>query len=180
MSRYAKDQEKYFLAIIRRIMVQKPDTGAVKIAEDLAQLKEPIILTRQYVGQLMKKIHKERVYRANSYLQKEYLAKLEDRLTETDRYLWQILNDKSSSGGSKLGATRELRENYKLILEKIETAGIFKNKAGEVDFNFNFNISKLPQVVLLAMLEKFEQEKLRLQKNGIDKGAEKRNIIVSA
>lgn len=180
MSRYAKDQESYFLAIIRRIMVQKPDMGAVKIAEDLAQLQEPVILCRQYVGTLMKKIQKERVYRANSYLQKEFLAKFEDRLKEADRYLWSILNDNTSSGGEKLGAVRELRENAKILLDKLETAGIFKHKAGEIDFNFNFNLSKLPPVVLLGILEKIEQEKLRLQENAINTGAEKRNIVVSA
>jgi hypothetical protein len=162
-------------------MVQKPDMGAVKIVEELAQLRKPIILTRQYVSILMKKIQKERVYRANFYVQKEMLAKYEDRLKEADSYLWKILNNTSASNNSKLGAVRELRENYKALIDKIETAGIFETKNPGVDVNVNVNISKLPTVVLLGMLEKIRLEKkLRLQENAINTGAEKRNITIGA
>ncbi len=160
MPKKSKEQEQYFIAIIRRIMIQKPGIGCIRISKELTELKNPLKLSKDYVNKLMRKIDNERKWRAKSYLQIEFIAKLQDRLTEVDRYLWAILNSSTATAGERLGAARELRENYKTLMDKLETAGIFTDAKAKIVFNYNdIDINNLDAVSVLGLLERMDKFK---------------------
>jgi hypothetical protein len=139
MPAYSKEKEEYFKSQIKALMVVKPDISASEVTRTLAQRKKnPLMLDRFYVSKLMKKIFRERVYRANYWLLHEKLATFEDKMTESEKKLWEIANDPSARRQDRISALREIRNNNKELFEMFFNAGVFDRKLGELEIHNTF------------------------------------------
>jgi len=139
MPKYSKEKEQFFISQIKALIVIKPGISATEVTKTLAQRKKnPLKLDRFYVSKLMKKVFKERVYRANYWLLHEKLASFEDKMTESEKRLWAIVNDLSTRHQDKISALREIRNNNKELFEMFFNAGVFDRKLGELEIHNTF------------------------------------------
>lgn len=175
MPRYTKEKQTYHLALIRRFLVQNPNITALEIVDKLDSGGKPIKLHREYVGKLMKKVHKEQYHKVDNYVLNKFLAKYTERIEELDRYLWAVLNSDITTASEKVAAIRELRNNANDVYERLANAGIFTKQLGEVTLK-NVNILKLETADLLKLLERMEVEQINLLPNGTDTGNQKQDI----
>lgn len=131
MPAFSKEKEKEFLAIIRLLLVRRPDISILGLREALNQ--NGYHLHREYVTKLHGKVLAERIHRIDSpqLLSKE-IAEFEDLVSATSNELWKIILAKDSSRHEKIRAIGTLVNNRSTLLEKQFNAGIFEKQLGRV------------------------------------------------
>jgi len=162
--RYSKEQEKYFISQIRKILVMVSDASSREISEILAeQKKRPLKLSRKYVDKLKKKILEERTMRYNYYLVNSVLAAFEDKIREIDGRLWNLLNDPDTTPGEKVMVLREIRKNDESLMDKMFDAGVFSRKIGELEIGSK--LSKEEQDLIKRVIKMDYGEKSKPEPN---------------
>ena len=129
---YSKEQKKEFISHIRRILVIDPDATIRGIRDSLMRRKKPLKLDKNYIGDLINKIRKERAKRLDHYTINKVLVRFQDEVEELKKRLWVIITNPESSEKDKIAAIRELRNSSKDLFDKMFDAGIFKKQLGEV------------------------------------------------
>jgi hypothetical protein len=66
------------------------------------------------------------------------LASFEDKMTESEKKLWEIANDPSARRQDRISALREIRNNNKELFEMFFNAGVFDRKLGELEIHNTF------------------------------------------
>ncbi|OGN25934.1 MAG: hypothetical protein A3B17_01335 [Candidatus Yanofskybacteria bacterium RIFCSPLOWO2_01_FULL_45_72] len=131
MPAFSKEKEKEFLAVIRLLLVRRPDISILGLQEALNQ--NGYRFHREYVTKLQKKVLTERIHRIEDrqLLSKE-IAEFEDLIGVTANELWRIILAKNSSNHEKIRAIGTLVNNRSVLLEKKFNAGVFEKQLGKV------------------------------------------------
>ena len=131
MPNYAKEKEKEFLAVIRLLLVRRPDISILGLQEALNQ--NGYRLHREYVTKLQKKVLAERIHRIeNRQLLSKEIAEFEDLVMVTANELWKIILSNESSKHEKIRAINALVDSRSVLLEKKFNAGVFEKQLGRV------------------------------------------------
>ena len=131
MPNYAKEKEKEFLAVIRLLLVRRPDISILGLQEALNQ--NGYRLHREYVTKLQKKVLAERIHRIeNRQLLSKEIAEFEDLVMVTANELWKIILSNESSKHEKIRAINTLVDSRSVLLEKKFNAGVFEKQLGRV------------------------------------------------
>lgn len=136
---YSKEQKKEFISHIRRILVIDPDATIRGIRDSLMRRKKPLKLDKNYIGDLINKIRKERAKRLDHYTINKVLARFQDEVEELKKRLWVIITNPESSERDKISAIKELRTSSKDLFDKMFDAGVFKRKLGELELKDQLN-----------------------------------------
>ena len=131
MPSYSHEKEKEFLAVIRLLLVRRPDISILGLQEALNQ--NGYRLHREYVTKLHKKVLAERIHRIEDrqFLSKE-IAEFEDLVMVTANELWKIILSNESSKHEKIRAINTLVDSRSVLLEKKFNAGVFEKQLGRV------------------------------------------------
>ena len=131
MPSYSHEKEKEFLAVIRLLLVRRPDISILGLQEALNQ--NGYRLHREYVTKLHKKVLAERIHRIEDrqFLSKE-IAEFEDLVMVTANELWKIILSNESSKHEKIRAINTLVDSRSILLEKKFNAGVFEKQLGRV------------------------------------------------
>ena len=132
MPRYAKEKELEFTAIIRGILVKRPNISIRQIREVLISGKTPLPLDKDYIHKLVKKIRVDRTKRLDYYTVNHVLAKFEDEVEELKTRLWAIITDPKGKAGDKSYAIKVLIDSQDKLLDRMFDAGIFERKLGSL------------------------------------------------
>ena len=131
MPAFSKEKEKEFLAVIRLLLVRRPDISILGLQEALNQ--NGYHLHREYVTKLQKKVLAERIHRIEDrqLLSKE-IAEFEDLVMATANELWKVILSNESSKQEKIRAINTLVNSRSILLEKKFNAGVFEKQLGRV------------------------------------------------
>lgn len=129
---FSQEKNEEIKRRIKRLLVKEPGLTNREIMKMLAESRQPLKLDEHYIGRIVKKVRRERIYRMDSYLVKEWLADFEDKLGEYKRYLWNIITNPQAQDKDKIAAIRELRNSDVVLFEKMFDAGVFDRKLGEL------------------------------------------------
>lgn len=131
MPRKSKEQEKFYIANIRKLMSIEHHMSLREMQHQLEQ--NGIRLHIDYINRLREKILRERAQRADRQLLSYSLAVFEDVLTETTKIAWQIALSNQSTRKERIAALKEIRESHKDIFDKLFDSGVFDRKIGVVE-----------------------------------------------
>lgn len=98
----SKEQVKYYITLIRRLMIAKRDISEREIVDQFAQNK--ITIDREYAGKLRNKILIERTHRLNRVFLNYRLAEQDDARQEVLSRSWDIIFKQPVMGKDKDGA----------------------------------------------------------------------------
>jgi hypothetical protein len=131
MSILTPERREYLKTQVRELTIMEPNVSALRATELLN--KRNLEISYDYVNMMMKEIDIERVKEADEFLLTSFLVTFMERTKMTDKVLWNILTDKNSTRKDKLGAARELRQNFHIVFQTMFDAGVFKRKIGELE-----------------------------------------------
>ena len=160
--RLSKETQQEHISWIRRILVMDPNITIPGI-RDVIEKSYGRKMAVDYIWRLLKKIRGERVKRFENATLTKFLARFADIVTESDKKLWFIANDKDNSEKDRIAALREIRNNNRDLFDKMFDSGIFEKKLGELGVKF-------PLAEMLSELNDLTGNQFNWQKNkGINK-----------
>ena len=123
--RVSKDKQKEYISRIRRLLAIDPDMTILKVAAKLE-------IDKDYAHKLINKVRKERVTRYEHYTIHKIVADFEDKMSASDKFLMDIIQNSRALHKDKVAALRELRNNNKELYEMFFNAGIFEKQLGKI------------------------------------------------
>ncbi len=148
MSNYSEEKREEHKIKVRNILIRRPNVSIRQIVKVLKS--ENAELDKDYVNKIVRELDAKRTANLDKYALKSAVASFWERVNETDTYLWQILTDPKQPARDRVMAAREIRLNYKDVLEVMFNAGMFDRKVGKVDINM---------LDVFAIVEKMEKDK---------------------
>lgn len=141
MSRYTKEKKKEHLALVKRILVNKPDASGIQVREMLNSVGVKIDLT--YVYRLINTVIKERTYRYNYATKSKVIAEYEDFIRDLEPILRKI-GEGSESDMASVVAIKALVENRKILLDKMMDFGLLERHLGKLEV---YDVAEIAKVV---------------------------------
>lgn len=151
MPTYSEDTKKEHIALIRRILVQRPDASLREIREALDQRKRHLHI--DYINSLVHKIQKEWALRSERQLVSVEIAKFEDAAKFAFEELWKISRT-SSDDRAKVQAVKAVIDTHDKLLGRKFDAGVFEKNLGSVKINHNIAEYKI------SIIQAFENSRL--------------------
>lgn len=153
MTGITPERREYLKTQVRELTVMEPNISALRAAEVLK--KRNLQIHYEYVLELMKEIDVERTVQADQFFLNHMLMQFMERTRMTDKVLWNILTSpdydpKTGLGATKkdkLGAARELRNNFNTLFQTMFDAGVFKRKIGELEIHNMNTILDMAKVI---------------------------------
>jgi len=130
MSKYNEAEQKEHQALVKRLMIRKPQIGSTEVKSALE--KVGITLDRDYVRKLSKQVVEERTKRYEKHTKAIAVARYEDFVRDLDATLYTIKDDKKASNRDKIFAIRTLVENQKSIMNMLMDMGILERDLGKL------------------------------------------------
>ena len=128
MARYSKEKEYEFRSKIRQILTKKPDItimGTKAILDD-----NGIVLDKNYINKLINKIRKERAYNINHYTFNKLIGDFADDIAELKKKMWTIIDSSDAKYRDKISASKEIREQTNMLIDKMFDGGVFERNLG--------------------------------------------------
>ena len=145
MASYTPERREYLKTRMRELTIMEPNISALRAVDVLGQ--QGIELSYDFSLDLMKEIDRDRIAEADQFLLNSFLVTFMERVKLSDKVLWNILTDKGSSRKDKLGAARELRQNFDTLFQTMFDAGVFKRKLGDVTIPNMNNILDMAKAI---------------------------------
>lgn len=161
MPKYSKNRQGEHIALIRRILIVRPDSTIFGVKDLLAKREPPVNLDKDYIAKLLNKIRKEKAYRIEHYTVNKILVDFDDEVKELKRRLWSIVADPGTEDADKIRAIKEIRNSSANLFDKMFDAGVFKKQLGES--------TTLIELVKQANREKENEGTRKKRTNKIDK-----------
>lgn len=131
MGAYSDAKQEYHKSRIRDIMILKPSTSVEGIQRALEQSSmDSLVLHRDYIRKLTKKIKKERIVKIDRSEIKERIASMRETFELVSEQMWRILLDGSADGKGRVAAGKVIVDSQKILLEAEMNAGIYDRKLG--------------------------------------------------
>ncbi len=146
------------MALVRRVLVQRPDASLREIREALEKIKRPLHL--HYIGSLVNKIRKERATRIDQQLVKIEISKFEDIAHLVIEELWKV-SKSTSDDRAKVSALKGVMESFDTLLTRKFDAGVFERNLGSVKIKHH----QLEEHKVL-IIQAFENSRLFNNSNG--------------
>lgn len=134
MPALSDDTKSEHIALVRRVLVQRPDASLREIREALEKIKRPLHL--RYINKIVKKIRGERGKRIENQLLNEEIAKFEDSAQLVVEELWK-LSKSSSDDRARVSALKAIMESQDMLLNRKFDAGFFERSLGSIEINHN-------------------------------------------
>ncbi len=158
MPALSDDTKREHLALVRRVLVQRPDASIREIREALEKIKRPLQLN--YIGTLINKIRKERAGRIEKQLVNTEIAKFEDTAQVVIEELWKISKG-SSDDRARVSALKGVMDSLDMLLTRKFDAGVFERNLGSVKIKHH----QLEEHKVL-IIQAFENSRLFNNSNG--------------
>ena len=143
MPTYSEEKIKELIAMIRRILVSKPDASSRQIEKVMRA--NGIAIDHHYILKLLKKIYNERAYRYNHLAASEVVAKFEDLIHDMNNELYKIKTD-SQLDFAKIAAVNSIVKNSKLIIDLQFDNGMLERHLGKITVE-NLNVSEVLKIL---------------------------------
>lgn len=140
MSRYSKEKKKEHLAIVKRILVRKPDATLMQIMDIFKKNNQKICIN--YANKLANNIQHERAVRYGHYTRSIVMANYEDFIKELEPLLRNI-SENSKDEKARVMAIRQLVDNKRAILNALMDLGLLDRVLGKVEVYDVAEIAKL-------------------------------------
>ena len=129
MGAYSDAKQEYHKSRIRDIMILKPSASVEGIQRSLEQSSmDPLVLHRDYIRKLTKKIKKERIVKIDRADIKERISSMRETYELVSEQMWRILLDGTADGKGRVAAGKVIVDAQKILLEAEMTAGVYDRK----------------------------------------------------
>lgn len=134
MAKVTDDKQSEYKERVRAIIVRRPDVSIRQIKKILEENRtEPISLSKDYIGKLVRTIRKNRGQRLNSYTINVILGQFEEEAKELKQQFWAIAGNPMTDDKVKVAALKELRNTSVALFDKMFDAGLFERNLGKLD-----------------------------------------------
>lgn len=151
MPALSDDTKNEHLALIRRVLVQRPDASLREIREALEKIKRPLHL--RYINKIVKKIRSEHGKRIENQLLSVEISKYEDSAKLVIEELWK-LSKSSSDDRARVSALKAIMDSHDMLLNRKFDAGVFEKNLGSVKVNHSIAEYKI------SIIQAFENSRL--------------------
>lgn len=136
MGQYSDAKVEYHKSRIRDVMIMNPSISVEGIQQTMAKNElDPLVLHRDYIRKLTKKMKKDRIFKIERSEIKERIATMRETYELVSAQMWNILLDESLNYekggiGARVTAGKVIIEAQKALLESEMNAGIYDRKLG--------------------------------------------------
>lgn len=156
MAKFRDETIQYHTERVREAVILFPRASAREVVELLSKSKtHPIVLDKEYVGKLMKKIKGERKHRYRVASFDIRVAEMEDRTQTVISQMWKILHDARNSDKARVMAAKTILDADKNLLDAQMDAGIYDRKLGKVGIDVKHeheHTVRLPDEIRIPIL----------------------------
>lgn len=160
MPALSKETREYHIERVREVIAINPRASARSIRAILeSNSQDPLVLDRDYIGALLKKIRAERRVRFDRKIVEERLSEIQDQTEQVVQQLWLILLDTKQSAKNRIAAANGIvSADHKFWQAQLD-AGIFERKLGTIDLEIQRRNKPIPAEVKEIMINAIRQWK---------------------
>lgn len=179
MPRYKEQTQEHHKEMVRQTLTMIPTAGVWKIKDTLAA--NGLILDATYILKLKKKIISERRLRVDRKKVEERIAEIEDKVTQVQTKLFEILMNSKTKDEAKIKAAEKIVNSEIRLLQAQMDAGIYERRLGtlkaeteipEMDMNnprvqamINLGLIKSKNIIHMTEAKEVEPIKLNADNN---------------
>ncbi len=147
MPSYGKELTEYHKERIKELLVLKPKVSLLSIREALQNdHKNPLLLDKDYIAIIIRKIRGERKHRYDREEVNERLAEIQDHSQSVIEQMWGVLLNPTADDRARVGAAKVIIDSEHKFLEAQMDMGVFERKLGTVDVEHTHTLA--PEVML--------------------------------
>jgi hypothetical protein len=144
MGKYSEKKHNENIALVKRLMIRKPDISVRETKVALEKIGRT--LNKDYINKLISITVAERTKRYDKHTKTIAVAKYEDFVRDLDATLYTIKDSETASNRDKIFAIRSLVENQKSIMNMLMDMGILERDLGRLRADV-YDVAALAKIV---------------------------------
>lgn len=153
---YSEETQKYHIERVREVLALMPRAGVIAIEKVLQNdVENPLIINRNYILKLKKKIAAERKHRFDQTIVDERLAEMQDRKDSIQMQMWRIVLNQAADERVRVAAAKVIWDSEKDFFGSQMDAGIFERKLGTVKYEHEVKIAEEQRILIVNAFKNY-------------------------